>query len=447
MAPALSTVSPAAALRSLVVRTSVQRPSTWSPDITLIERAVPGTLLSVSVGGQAPVKVVANAAGLAAIPASLGVGRTVVAVTATNGANQSRVSHALIVRSALPNLLRAAAPFVGMSFQPYVKQWTSTKQLAAFNSYGSGNASVKNQLALIAPFYNKVATYSAGYAGYYPLNQPFNKLDSNWQVASAAAQLNAEKKTIVMSVSQGIYQQTNPDNSINTDRMNAEINDAFAIVADANKTYAKTVTRLIFTNEYVTNAATTTAVDGLIVANKAKAKSMGLQVGVRSQTFGQLTDPTSPYLSQMQKLVKDCDFIMLNLYPSKQSVQQGIAASVKNVTDEYQRIKAAALKVNPNLQVLMGETGWPSQGISFNDLSGKSSTVANEKAYMAAFAQWANTNKVESYPFEAIDEPWKSNQKQAPNTGNPWQGPNGAEGHFGLWTYNSPNDTGKFIPK
>jgi exo-beta-1,3-glucanase (GH17 family) len=105
------------------------------------------------------------------------------------------------------------------------------------------------------------------------------------------------------------------------------------------------------------------------------------------------------------------------------------------------------LKLNPNVQVLMGETGWPSQGISFNDLTGKTNTVANEKAYLAAFTTWANTNKVESYPFEAIDEPWKSNQNQPLNAPEPWKGPNGAEGHYGVWTYNASNDSGKFVAK
>jgi hypothetical protein len=57
--------------------------------------------------------------------------------------------------------------------------------------------------------------------------------------------------------------------------------------------------------------------------------------------------------------------------------------------------------------------------------------------------------KVPGYYFEAFDEPWKSNKNVAPNDpiGDPWTRSNGAEGHFGLYTYNSNTDTGKIVPK
>jgi hypothetical protein len=43
--------------------------------------------------------------------------------------------------------------------------------------------------------------------------------------------------------------------------------------------------------------------------------------------------------------------------------------------------------------------------------------------------------------FEAIDEPWKSNQNaQDP----PWQGSNGAEGHYGFWYF---DDHGQYMQK
>jgi len=47
--------------------------------------------------------------------------------------------------------------------------------------------------------------------------------------------------------------------------------------------------------------------------------------------------------------------------------------------------------------------------------------------------------------FEAIDEPWKSNQNNSDTT-NP-QGIDGAEGHYGLWTYNSSGTDGQFVTK
>jgi exo-beta-1,3-glucanase (GH17 family) len=134
---------------------------------------------------------------------------------------------------------------------------------------------------------------------------------------------------------------------------------------------------------------------------------------------------------------------MTNIYPSDAAVGQGPAAGAREVATTYDAQKAMALAVNPNVQVLIGETGWPSQGISFNDPDGHASSPDNEKAYYDAFTQWANTNSVASYYFEAIDEPWKSDK----NVDSGPKGRNGAEGHFGLYTYNSNTDTGQFVPK
>ena len=77
--------------------------------------------------------------------------------------------------------------------------------------------------------------------------------------------------------------------------------------------------------------------------------------------------------------------------------------------------------------------------------SSQDNTVANEQAYFAAIQSWANQNQVETNWFEAIDEPWKSNQNNS-NTLDP-QGIDGAEGHYGLWTYNSSGPDGQFTEK
>ena len=172
---------------------------------------------------------------------------------------------------------------------------------------------------------------------------------------------------------------------------------------------------------------------------------MGIEVGVRSQTFGQLTNPNSPYLSQLQSLIKNVDFIMCNLYPSQSSEQQGITASVNDVAGQYASIKAAAMALNPSIEVLIGETGWPSQGVSFNDPDGTLNTVANEQSYFNAIGQWANANQVQVMYFEAIDEPWKSNQNNT-NPSDP-QGFMGAEGHYGVWYYTTNDDSGSFVAK
>src|SRR5262249_3991031 len=161
-----------------------------------------------------------------------------------------------------------------------------------------------------------------------------------------------------------------------------------SIAKSANSVYAGIVTRLIFTNEFVTDAATTNEVYDLInkpqgetASYKDQAHSLNLEVGVRSNTFGQLTKSDSPYLVPLQNLGKSLDFIMLNLSPTNEATetpQEGAA----DVASQYEKIRAAARALNPNIDVLIGETGWPSQGVSFNDLvngqrSSQDNTVAN----------------------------------------------------------------------
>jgi glucan 1,3-beta-glucosidase len=339
----------------------------------------------------------------------------------------------------------AAGNYLSFAFGPYVKQWQGqpppNDQLATFNSYGKGDASVANQIALVGPYTTQLATYSAGYAGYYPPSTPYNQVDSNWMVGIAAAQYNAQKKALAVVVSQGIYQQADDAHQ------RAEIEGAFSIAAAANAAYPGSVKRLIFTNEYVTDAATTSQVLALINQYSDRAHKAGLEVGVRSNTFGNLTAAASPYKSALESLVKAVDFIMLNIYPSETASRQGIPVAVDEVSRVYHSIKTPAVALNAKLQVLIGETGWPSMGLSFNNPSGDLNSVANEQAYYTALRTWANANNVETFFFEAIDEPWKSNQNQDPNAPNFWQGPNGAEGHYGIWTYSGTGDSGQFTAK
>src|SRR6185437_6856666 len=117
----------------------------------------------------------------------------------------------------------------------------------------------------------------AGYAPYYPITQPWNMVDSNWENAPAAAAYNQQQGKLAITVSQGIFQQVQ-DGSIDNAYQNAEVADAFQDAANANATFAGTVTRLVFTNEYVTSAATTQQVNDLITANKTKAHDMGIEV-------------------------------------------------------------------------------------------------------------------------------------------------------------------------
>lgn len=316
--------------------------------------------------------------------------------------------------------------FLGVAFSPYVRHWTGTApnaKVPLWNSYSQQD--IIQMLEVIALQFSKISTYSMGYAGYYPPTTPWNQIDSNCHVAGAAAQLNRLRGRVVIEVAQGIYQQDNPAHQ------QAEIEAAFSAASSANAIYPNTVTSLVFTNEYVINAQTANAVNAMIVANKHKAHNLNIKVGVRSHTFGQIANLYSPYYTQLKTLIQNCDFILCNLYPALHTTTP--TEGVNQVGQAFDQIKRAVRDINPQCEVMIGETGWPSQGISFNNTH---NNVANLLAYCEAIDKWAFEHRVMTYLFEAIDEPWKSNQNaQVPPT-NPWQGPHGAEGHYGLWYLN-----------
>jgi exo-beta-1,3-glucanase (GH17 family) len=321
--------------------------------------------------------------------------------------------------------------FLGVAFEPYVGHWRGTPPNAKtpqWNSYSQQE--IVDMLEVIASKFTKISTYSMGYAGYYPPTTPWNQVDSNCHVAVAAAHLNKRRGKVDIKVAQGIYQQSNPQ------LQQAEIKAAFSAASAANAIVSKTVTSLIFTNEYIVDAQTTNAVNAMIVANKQKSHHLDLKVGVRSNTFGNIANPNSPFHKELKTLIQNCDFIQCNLYPEANTAtpQEG----VHGVSQAFNRIKSAVDKINPQCEVMIGETGWPSKGISFNKTH---NNVKNLLAYFEAIDKWASQHRVITYLFEAIDEPWKSDQnKQDP----PWQGANGAEGHYGLWFL---NDSGGYTHK
>src|SRR5262245_11960494 len=103
------------------------------------------------------------------------------------------------------------AGFLGAANGPYVKQWAPGATMPpAWNSYGPGNASVANQISVLDRQFAFLATYGAGYAGYYQPTTPYNKVDSAWRVAIAAANYNKTQGRLALNVSQGIFQQNTP---------------------------------------------------------------------------------------------------------------------------------------------------------------------------------------------------------------------------------------------
>ena len=78
--------------------------------------------------------------------------------------------------------------FLCVAFSPYVGNWTGTPpnaQIPLWNSYSQQD--IVQMLEVIATEFERISTYSMGYAGYYPPTTPWNQLDSNYQVAGCLA--------------------------------------------------------------------------------------------------------------------------------------------------------------------------------------------------------------------------------------------------------------------
>ncbi len=103
-------------------------------------------------------------------------------------------------------------------------------------------------------------------------------------------------------------------------------------------------------------------------------------------------------------------FIYANIYPFWD--QAPIGNAINQFLTDYNALKKAI----PAKTIIVGETGWPSQGQAHGQAV---PGVAQEQQYFQQYCQWASANKVTSFIFEMFDEPWK---------GEPY------EAHFGLYT-------------
>jgi exo-beta-1,3-glucanase (GH17 family) len=199
-------------------------------------------------------------------------------------------------------------------------------------------------------------------------------------------------------MSQGIFQQEDPS------LMTREINNAFSAAADANSIYPNTVWGLNFANEYVRDAQNGAKVLKWIKDNKSRAKKMGLKVGTRVDTCDQI------YGGKVQnvliQIAKESDFIMCNLYPPQGA--NNIDQAIQLISNSYYSSRDGFWRYNNKLEVMTGETGWASQGDTFN---GAVNTVDNEKRFWEGMRNWAQSNKVKVQMFEAFDEPWKSGRQ------------------------------------
>jgi len=133
------------------------------------------------------------------------------------------------------------------------------------------------------------------------------------------------------------------------------------------------------------------------------------------QAFPKLTVTTSEdwrELLKHPKVIAACDLLMVNIYPCWDGV--ALSDAPKMFNQHYEEV----VRKTGGKKVIIGETGWPSGGVTI----GKAEfTVENAAKYCLNIASWGQKTEHQYFYFEAFDEPWKVSD----------EGTLGA--HWGIW--------------
>jgi len=156
-------------------------------------------------------------------------------------------------------------------------------------------------------------------------------------------------------------------------------------------------------------------------AKKHAANLRGIVVGNEVLLRGELTEKAlAGYIARMNAatdvpvtyadvwefwqrhpaLAKVTDYVTIHILPYWEDEPVAPAQAVRHVADVYQRMKAEF----PGKAVMIGETGWPSQGRTRRQAS---ASLVNEARYMREFLNYAATVDMPYNVIEAFDQPWK----------------------------------------
>ncbi|WP_285402819.1 glycosyl hydrolase family 17 protein [Luteibacter sp. ME-Dv--P-043b] len=99
-------------------------------------------------------------------------------------------------------------------------------------------------------------------------------------------------------------------------------------------------------------------------------------------------------------LAKATDYLTIHILPYWEDQPVAPEDAVRHVADVYQKMK----REFPGKAIMIGETGWPSQGRTRRDAS---ASLVNEARYMREFLNYAATVDMPYNVIEAFDQPWK----------------------------------------
>jgi len=160
---------------------------------------------------------------------------------------------------------------------------------------------------------------------------------------------------------------------------------------------------------------------GLAAARRDHDSLRGIVVGNEVLLRGELSEKElAGYISRVNKatdvpvtyadvwefwqkhpaLAKATDYLTIHILPYWEDQPVAPEDAVRHVADVYQKMK----REFPGKAIMIGETGWPSQGRTRRDAS---ASMVNEARYMREFLNYAATVDMPYNVIEAFDQPWK----------------------------------------
>ncbi|MFO0944645.1 MAG: glycosyl hydrolase family 17 protein [Planctomycetota bacterium] len=312
-----------------------------------------------------------------------------------------------VVVLAFSTVSLASAGPVGVSFQPYIGDWSGNPPSPPlFNSYTY--ADVLADLQKVKEHFTTIKTYGIG-TSYYS-DKPGGTLDSNQYNVPAAAALG-------MKVHLGAALQFD-GTVLNVDRTHLEIDRAIQQAKD----HPGTVLSIIVGNETIgTNGVTVQNMVDFMNYAKTARNNAGFSAAnlpiTTAERWGVLAGAEHKALSETAE-----GKIFANIYPffdANTPIENAITQFEADFSSLRNSLNGFGLS---GLQIIVGETGWATAGTNTANALGIPS-VANAQKYYNDYVAWAVAHNVETYYFAAFDEPWKAS---------PTTEPQSVEPHFGL---------------
>ncbi len=321
--------------------------------------------------------------------------------------------------------------YIGFAFQPYVGPWQDSDGDWAADAWSSYSQNVVTSLlsALQKQGITQISTYGNGYSAY---GGTVAQTDSNQYILPAAKSLGM---TVVAGANQWL--DASQPTGWNLGVTESDITSTLAFAQEN----PGVVVGLNITNEAI-EAGTSTSTEAQFATNILNLVEYAI---AQLPLYGfQNTDPSSAstympisiresqgilcgvsqnqsYSAILANILEAVNLVYANIYPygftynlgSNPSQTDFQAYISSQLTAYYSAIKSSFSSVSLSIPICIGETGWPTAGENATTPSLPTSIPLAQWNYEAV-VDWANTNQVTTFAFEAFNEPFKSGLPGSP---------------------------------